>query len=111
MSTTGSTEAAPLAPTPEQARTRRQQALAVLGASCLVTGVELVMSGQLSSFVWTVWRFGAALGLYFLWLSTPRLGSARFQSMLRSDSPTAVWVAFLLGSLRGHGIAPEACLS
>ena len=79
-------------------RQRRAHAVTFLMVPLLVTALQLLFWRDGSwSYIWKQWVVFGGVALYWLWLSTPRLGSSRFESVVTDDAPRAVLLAFLLG--------------
>jgi hypothetical protein len=50
------------------------------------------------SFIWKLSVVSGAVGLYWLWLSSPRAGSARYEALITKHAVRAVPLALLAGA-------------
>jgi hypothetical protein len=80
----------------EEAKRRRNAALSAFAVPLILT-VGQVLLWHDWSFLWKLWVVFGGMGLYWLWLSGPRLGSARFEALVIKHAVAAVPLAFLLG--------------
>lgn len=75
----------------------------MFAAPLLVAATQLIDGHGSHDFSYVV-RFAllfAVMGLYWLWLSTPRAGAARYEALITKNAVQAVPLALIVGVLIG----------
>jgi hypothetical protein len=86
---------------PVESRQRRKTGWSLLAVPAIIAVINLDNGGGSYDFAYVLKTtvLFAAMSLYWLWMSSPRAGAARFEALITKNAVQAVPVALAVGAL------------